>query len=166
MEKIHGLKDRKAQLKMGETVAIMFVFFILLIIGAVFYMNIQRATVSREISEAYELRAMEVAQTISFLPEAQCTESNVVKASCFDLYKLMGIAAVSGTTDGLKMYSREFGTTTIRLITLYPRGAEFVLYNYTKEDFRSAPVTHVPIMLYNTSADDYYFGVLEVTTYQ
>jgi hypothetical protein len=161
--------NRKAQIKMGETIAIMFVFFILLVIGAVFYMNLQRTTVTREISEAYELRAVELAQTISFLPEAQCTESNVVKASCFDLYKLIGLSVVSNQTlnpKGFDFYSQEFGTTTIKLIKVYPPGGEWVLFDNPKPDFTSAPVENIPISLYNATADKYYFGVLEITTYQ
>ena len=158
-------RNMKAQIKMGETVAIMFVFFILLIVGAVFYMNMQRTTVRQEIAEAYELRAVELAQTISFLPEAQCTESNVVKASCFDLYKLIGLSRVTSTPAGLDFYETEFGYTTIKLVKLYPSGGEWVLYDRQLEEFTSAPVTHIPISLYNTTSDRYYFGVLEITTY-
>jgi hypothetical protein len=162
-------KSRKAQIKMGETIAIMFVFFILLIVAAVFYMNLQRSTVKREIQEVYELRAVELAQTISFLPEAQCTESNVVRASCFDIYKLIGLSQVTNQTlnpAGHLLYAREFGTTTIKLVKLYPTGGEWMLYDNPKLNFTNAPVTHIPIMLFNTTSDKYYFGVLEVTTYQ
>jgi hypothetical protein len=155
----------KAQIKMGETIAIMFVFFILLVVAAVFYMNMQRSTVTQEIAEAYELRAVELSQVISFLPEAQCTESNVVKASCFDIYKLIGLSKVAATPEGLNLYSGEFGTTKIKLIKQYPSGGEWTLYDNPKPGFTSAPVTHIPIMLYNTTSDKYYFGVLEVTTY-
>ncbi|NQU78342.1 hypothetical protein HQ545_01090 [Candidatus Woesearchaeota archaeon] len=156
---------RSAQLKMGETIAIMFIFFVLLIIGAVFYMNLQRTTTTREIAEAYELRAVELSQTISFLPEAQCTDSNVVRASCFDLYKLIGLSKVAETPAGLDLYSREFGTTTIKLLKMYPGESEWVLYDNQKEEFTAAPVSHIPIMLYNATSDKYYFGVLEITTY-
>jgi len=159
------IKMQKSQIKLGETVAIMFVFFILLIVGAVFYMNIQRSTVAQDITQAYELRAVELAQTISFLPEAQCTESNVVKASCFDLYKLIALSKVAGTPLGTNLYSNEFGMTTIRLFMIYPRGGNWTLYSNPKGNFTSAPVTHIPIALYNTTVDKYYFGVLEVTTY-
>ena len=164
IDRIRKLK-RSAQIKMGETIAIMFVFFILLVIGAVFYMNMQRSTVTQEIEQAYELRAVELAQVISFLPEAQCTETNVVKASCFDIYKLIGLSKVSATPEGLNLYAREFGTTQIKLIKQYPSGGEWILYDNKKPSFTSAPVTHIPIMLYNTTSDKYYFGVLEVTSY-
>ena len=155
----------KAQVKMGETIAILFVFFILLIVGAIFYMNLQRTTVSRDIQESYEIRAVELAQTISFLPEAQCTSSNVVAASCFDYYKLVGLSKVTTTAEGLSFYSREFGTTTIKLVQVYPPGQTVVLYDNPKPEFTSAPISHIPIMLFNTSSDKYYFGVLEITTY-
>lgn len=155
----------RAQVQMGETIAIMFIFFILLIIGAVFYMNLQRTTISRDIQAAYELRAVEISQTISFLPEAQCSESNVIKASCFDLYKLIGLSKVTQTAQGLNLYSREFGTTTIEVMVIYPSESNFTLYDNRKAEFTSAPVTNIPIMLYNTTSDKYYFGVLKVTTY-
>lgn len=157
--------DKNAQIKMGETIAIMFVFFILLIVGAVFYMNLQRATVGREIEQAYELRAVEISQLISFLPEVQCSESNVIKASCFDIYKMIGLSEMTKKPEGVNLYSREFGTTTIKLVKLYPTGGEWVLYDNQKANFTSAPVTNIPIMLYNATSDKYYFGVLEVTTY-
>jgi hypothetical protein len=160
-----NLMQRKAQIKMGETIAIMFIFFMLLIVGAIFYMNLQRTTVAQEIGQAQELRAVELAQTISFLPEAQCTESNVVRASCFDIYKLIGIAKVAATPKGTLLYEREFGTTKIKLIKHYPSGGEWVLYDNPLEDFTSAPVTNMPIMLFNTTSDQYYFGVLQITTY-
>ena len=163
---IHRIKERKSQIKLGETIAIMFVFFILLIVGAVFYMNLQRTTVARDISEAYELRAVELAQIISFLPEAQCTTFNDVKASCFDIYKLISLGKVTATPKGLDVYSVEFGTTKIDLLVIYPFESNWTLYNNPKKDFKDAPVTHIPISLYNSSSDKYYFGVLEVTTYQ
>jgi hypothetical protein len=150
---------------MGETIAIMFVFFILLVVGAVFYMNLQRTSAQREIEQAYELRAVELAQIISFLPEAQCTESNVVKASCFDLYKLIALSKIATSPEGLALYSNEFGTTVIQLVKLYPPGGNWTLYYNPKASFTSAPVTHIPIALYNTTSDKYYFGVLDVTTY-
>lgn len=161
-------RDRLAQIKMGETIAIMFIFFILLVVGAVFYMNMQRATVSQDIAEAYELRAVELSQIISFLPEAQCTEANVVTPSCFDIYKLIGLSKVTNQSlnpEAHLMYANEFGTTTIRLTKIYPPGGEWVLYDNRKPDFVSAPVTHIPIMLFNTTSDKYYFGVLDITTY-
>jgi hypothetical protein len=158
--------NRNAQVKMGETVAIMFVFFILLVVGAVFYMNLQRTSVAQDITAAYELRAVELAQTISFLPEVQCSESNVIRQSCFDLYKMIGLSNVSHTQKGYALYENEFGQTKVELIVVYPHNFTFTLYDNVKTNFTSAPVSHIPISLYNASSDQYYFGVLEITVYQ
>lgn len=155
----------KAQVKMGETIAIMFVFFILLIVGAVFYMNLQRTTVGRDIQQSYELRAVELSQVISFLPELQCTEANVITPSCFDIDKILGLSEVTATDKGLMLYDREFGQVRIEIDRVYPPAPKIVLYNNTKPDFTSAPITHIPISLFNASSGKRSFGVLEITVY-
>jgi hypothetical protein len=155
----------KSQIKMGETIAIMFVFFILLVVGAVFYMNLQRTSAQQEIATSYQLREVELSQVISFLPEAQCTESNVVKASCFDLYKLIALSKIATSPEGIALYSNEFGTTAIQLIKVYPPGGNWTLYYNPRANFSGAEVMNIPIALYNTTSDKYYFGVLEIRTY-
>ncbi len=151
---------------MGETVAILFIFFILLIIGAVFYMNISRGSMAKQIEESYELKAIEQAQTITFLPELQCTESNVVRASCFDIYKIQGMALVRQSPEAFLLYSKEFENTEIRILQIYPAGGNYTIYSNPKPDFTSAPVSYISISIYNASADSYAFGVLEITNYQ
>ncbi|HII72506.1 TPA: hypothetical protein HA265_07155 [Candidatus Woesearchaeota archaeon] len=72
---------------------------------------------------------------------------------------------MSTTPTGFNLYAREFGTTTIKLIEVYPGQDEWVLYDNPKPDFVSAPVTNVPISLYDATTDKYYFGVLQITSY-
>ncbi|MBI4739178.1 hypothetical protein HY772_06500 [Candidatus Woesearchaeota archaeon] len=160
------MQSRKSQLKMGETVAILFIFFILLTIGAVFYFNIKRASVTREGSEQFELKAVEITQSISFLPEAQCTESNVVKASCFDLYKLIALASLKNDPKIVRTYEREFGQSALTIRQVYPPGANYTIYENPPPQFNDASTTNIPISLYNATADRYYFGVLEVKVYR
>ena len=156
---------KKAQVKMGETIAILFIFFILLIVGAVFYMNMTRVSVSRDISEFKEQKAVELSQIISFLPEVRCTEANVAEAGCFDLYKLIAMSEISKTPEGMFVYNREFETTKINIKVLYPVHANWTIYERQKGNFTSASTMNIPISLYNASADSYYFGLLEVTVY-
>lgn len=160
-----SLANRKAQIKMGETIAIMFIFFILLIVGAVFYLNMQRTTVGRDIQQAYELRAVELSQIISFMPELQCTEANVVTPSCFDIDKILALSRVAADGKPLLLYDREFGQVKIEVNVIYPVEMNITLYNNPKPDFTSAPVTHVPISLFNGSSNSRYFGVLDITVY-
>lgn len=158
--------SRKAQLRMGETVAILFIFFILLVVGAVFYFNIQRSSIQREMSVNFEQRAVEITQSISFLPEAQCSESNVIKANCFDLFKLKGLGTLSEDLKVVTVYEREFGQSEITIRQLYPPGENFTVYKNPPARFVDASVTNIPISLYNATGDKYYFGVLEVKVFR
>ena len=155
----------RAQLKMGETIAILFIFFILLIVGAVFYMNLQRTTVYRDIAQVYELRAVELSQVISFLPELQCSEANVVKASCFDEHKMIALSKVTQTDAGMILYDREFGEVKVEVIRIYPPADPIMIWNKEKPGFTSAPVTHIPISLLDASKDRRSFAILEITVY-
>ncbi|HII72444.1 TPA: hypothetical protein HA265_06840, partial [Candidatus Woesearchaeota archaeon] len=96
----------------------------------------------------------------------QCTESNVVRASCFDLYKVVGLSKVREDPRAGMLYMRELGNTQIRILQIYPQGSNYTIYRNEKPDFISAPVTNVPISLYNATEDAYYFGVLEITNFQ
>ena len=79
---------KKAQIRMSESIAIMIVFFVLLVFGIVFYSQIERRNIGVAISSSQDLKAVEVAQVFSFLPEVQCTKENIVINNCFDLMKL------------------------------------------------------------------------------
>lgn len=151
---------------MGETVAILFIFFILLVVSALFYFNIQKTSITREAGEQFELKAVEITQSISFLPEAQCTEANVVKASCFDLYKLVALASLKENPKIVTMYEREFGQSALTIRQVYPAGGNYTIYDNPPKQFKDTSVTNIPISLYNATADTYYFGVLEVKVYR
>jgi len=82
------MKNKKAQIQMGESIAILFIFFILVVFGFVFYMNIMKGSAKIEIEENIQLKAIGIAQEVSFLPELQCSEENVRVEDCIDLMKL------------------------------------------------------------------------------
>ncbi|MBU0461888.1 MAG: hypothetical protein KJ574_04860 [Nanoarchaeota archaeon] len=171
MRRIKSTKARKvchrnAQVKFGETIAILFIFFLLIVVGAVFYVRIKAVSVSREVTEFKDVRAVELSQTISFMPEFQCTEVNVVEPSCFDLYKLKAMEKVSKDSENKAFYLRELGNVLIEILQVYPPGATIVPYNNTPGNFTLASQSNVPISLFNVTGQRYYFGVLRITTYQ
>ena len=81
------MQNRKAQIQMGESVAILFIFFILVVFGFVFYMNVMRGSAKVQMEENIQLKAIGIAQKASFLPELQCSEENVRVENCIDLLK-------------------------------------------------------------------------------
>ena len=157
--------SRKAQVRMGETIAILFIFFMLIVVGAVFYVKIKSVSVSRDISEFRDVRAVELSQTISFMPEFQCTEVNVVEAGCFDIYKLKAMEKVSNDSKNKAFYLRELGQVKIEILPLYPPKATIVPYNNSPGNYSVASQSHVPVSLFNVTEEKYYFGVLRITTY-
>ncbi|MBT7903483.1 hypothetical protein HN587_06490 [Candidatus Woesearchaeota archaeon] len=160
------MKNNKAQVQMGETMAILFIFFILLAVGAMIYMNMQRTTFQREMAERFELQAVELAQTISFLPEIQCTEKNVVEPGCFDLFKIIALENVSKDPKNSAFYSRQLGTSLILIKQIYPFSAQWIVFNNTPEKFSDSSVFQIPISIFDASQDASTFGVLEVRSFR
>ena len=154
---------KKAQIKFGETIAILFIFFFLLVIGIIFYVRIKSVSVGREITEMKDVRAVELSQNIAFLPEFQCTEMNVVEASCFDILKISAMEKVYN--NHLGYYSREFGSIKIEVEQLFPPGEILIPYDNTPDNYTQASLSQIPVALYNATSKKYSFGVLRVTAY-
>ena len=82
-------KMKKAQIQIMETIAVIFVFFILVMIGFMFYARIAKTNIQSEIESISELKSIEIAQRVMFLPELQCSEGVVSEIkNCFDILKL------------------------------------------------------------------------------
>ena len=79
---------RKSQLHTLETIAVLAVFFILVILGFVFYAKVIKGNVEEEQEEIMQLESVEIAQRASTMPELQCSENNIVKGNCVDMLKL------------------------------------------------------------------------------
>ncbi len=160
---------KKSQIQMGESVAILFVFFILLIFGFVFYMNVMRSSSRAEGEENLQLKAIGIAQRASFLPELQCSEENVRVENCIDLYKL---EAVSGMIDQNRVYYYDiFESSVIRVEKIFPDPTgNWNLYIYKdpieESDYENKLSTFIPVSLYDPDDKSYGFGILVVEVYR
>jgi len=167
-------KNRNAQIQMGETIAVLFIFFILLILGVSFYVRVHSTTIRQEIDEKSELDAVDLAQKISFLPELMCTSKNtpLFETNCIDLYKLQAFnSLVEGDGDLQLSYFDEFGYSHIHVAQIYPEpepDAGYTVYERQKPDFANNITTWIPVSLYNPAGDngeEIYFGVLVVEVF-
>lgn len=155
-------KMKKSQVRIGETIAIMFIFIIIVVLGFGFYARIQRFSVASEIEETTDLRAIEITQLASHLAALQCSSKNIVVSNCFDILK---IEAFRGVIENNKIYYYdEFLFSQITVEQIYPNKRTWTIYNNSRED-SSASFTPVPILLYNSTSKIYNLGVLEVTYY-
>ena len=150
---------RKSQIGMSETIAILFIFFVLIALGFMFYLRISRSSVETQYGESVDLMSIEITQKASFLPELQCSKKNIITDNCIDVLKLESAAAI--IEENKMSYDALFLDSEIIVKELYPTKKTWLLYNKTIEDVSSI-FTPVPILLYNATSNDYYFGVLEI----
>lgn len=154
--------NRKSQIQIGETIAVLFVFFILIIIGFIFYVKVIKSNIEIEAEELSQLRSVGISQKIMFLPEIQCSEDNIVIDNCIDILKLDSAQSIMKENEIYYYDLLEFSDVSISQI--YPNEVKWNLYSRKIEDFKSKFVTNVPISLYDPATRKHGFGILTIET--
>lgn len=154
--------DRKAQIQIGETIAVLFVFFILILVGFIFYVKIIKGNIDSEKEESSQLMSIGIAQRVMFLPELQCSEDNIIVSNCIDALKLVHAKNIMNQNE--VYYYDILGFSNVTIFQIYPTEARWDLYSKRTESFKSAFVTNVPITLYNPVTRDSGFGILTIKT--
>lgn len=155
---------RKAQIKMGENIAVLLVFTVLLVLGIVFYVQYKRGAIKDELREQRIKTGIEIAQRIAYLPEVQCSEDGIQRENCYDKAKIIGASKVM--KENQNFYYGVLGYSTVEVEYLYPGPIEkTTLYNNKKPGMTSQELTQIPIALYVPEEDRYVFGVLRVVVY-
>ena len=153
---------KKAQVQIGETIAVLFVFFILITIGFIFYVKVIKSNIELETEELSQLRSVGISQKIMFLPEVQCSEDNIIIDNCIDILKLDSAQSIMKENEIYYYDLLEFSDVSISQI--YPNEAKWNLYSRKIEDFNSKFVTNVPVSLYDPTTRKHGFGVLTIET--
>lgn len=161
--------SRKAQIKMFETIGVLVVFFFILISGTVFYFNIQKSAMQKELAKQAQLKSLQAAQRAMFLPELDCSFVSVQRENCFDRFKLAAFQAVTQAQPHAKeTYFGLFGYATINITQIYPPDPDFIpiiIYDNPPEEYARALKSRSPVLLYDSVAKQSAFGLMEVTTY-
>lgn len=154
--------DKKSQIQIGETIAVLFIFFILIIIGFIFYVKIIKGNIELEKEEMQQLKSVGIAQSIIFLPEVQCSEDNIIIDNCIDILKLTSAESIMNENELYYYDMLGFSDVTIRQI--YPDEAKWSIYSRKTQSFRNKFVTNVPLSLYDPITRKHSFGVLTIET--
>lgn len=173
------LKQKTAQIKMFETIAVLIIFFILLAAGFAFYSNFERHSIKTEQMEQESKEAIEIAQRASLIPELICS-SETVTDNCFDLYKVMSFSEMipnESNMDERMYYYYLFGLSNIT-ITVHPlknferegyvlndSRKRFSIYENIPNTYTSKSVLFYPIIVYEPIYEINHFGVLRVEVY-
>lgn len=157
---------------MFETIAVLLIFFVLIGFGLIFYARVANTSVSDASKEQFQLKAIQTAQLVSFLPELQCTSStsaNIVVDDCFDVLKVEALSSILNDSSNQKIkneyYFDSFGFSKIHIKKIYPSVSEWTIYERTKTNSRALSSIKVPVSLYDAVSNSYGFGVLTVEVY-
>ena len=161
--------NRKGQLQMTETIAILFIFFVLLLFGVIFYFRYQKIALQEKDEELLGTRAMESTLKTLFMPELICSRGEAEpEDNCFDVLKL------NSTQKTMQKYLDEyyfeiFSYATITVQETYPQNKTWVLYDKQKPNFTRKEPTFFVVTLKDELAGDnqpeYGFGYVSVTVY-
>jgi len=163
------MNRKKAQVKMFETIAVIIVFFFMLIFGLVYYNGTQQREIKKMIDEDRQLRAIEIMKIVTYLPELQCSIDNVLTANCIDLAKLENFKAVSD--ENRLYYTNMFSFGKIYVRQIYPpvsspSESDYQLYLNDKTKTRDTVSNFIPLLIYDSVSRKYRAGILVVELYQ
>jgi hypothetical protein len=157
---------KKAQIKMGETIAIMIIFFFLLVFGFSFYSRFQMVSFQAQHRKNLDLRSIQVIQRASFLPELQCSFKNIQVDNCFDILKIQEFDKLLENNPSIKAdYFDMFEFSDIRVRHIFPSGPTHMLYSNPLDNFSFNLSAHVPVSIYNATSKQYGFGVMDINLY-
>ncbi len=164
-------KNKKSQIKIGENVAIMFIFFIIIIFVIIYFYNIsQRSAKIEKLEKSFE-QAIKISEHAMYMTELQCSYKNVIKSNCIDKYKIEPFyALLEQSTRAKEYYYSILGFSTIEVEQIFPTYDHYLVYNNTPpnaEEEMSKFVTQVPILIMDdVRGPEYYnFGIMTTTFY-
>jgi len=157
---------KMSQIKMGETIAILVIFFFLLVFGYSFYAGVQQYSFKRQIARNLDLKAIQVALKASFLPELQCSIKNDPIDNCFDVEKIQVLYDMMSDTKIKSHYLSLFGASELYVKEIYPASNTYVIFNASNEDASAIVSTKIPVSLYYPKDRKYTFAVLMVRAYE
>ena len=158
--------NKKSQIHMMETIAVLFVFFVLAGTGLVFYLNIMKGNIAVESEEIRQLQAIEIAQRTVFLPELQCSEGeDIIKSGCIDVEMLRAFLELDMATANQVYYHNRLGFSEITINEIYPTVTSWVLYDKPLDKFTDKITTNLPISLKYPKENKYSFGIVHVEVY-
>ncbi|MFC1768437.1 hypothetical protein ACFLZX_01610 [Nanoarchaeota archaeon] len=154
---------KKSQMQLGETIAILLVFMLLVGLGFAFYARVNSISVQRQLIQLEEQRAIHKVQTITNLPELICSSREVVTDYCVDLYKVYAALGPDGVFQKeVPYYRRLYGNSYVKLHWLsgIDTPIDFLLFNSTVGG--SANVFHFPVLINDPVNNTNHFGMIEV----
>lgn len=157
--------SRKGQIHLSETIAVLFIFFVLILFGIIFYYKYQQVAIKEKSEELLASRAMDTTLRVLFLPELICSRGEAEpEDNCIDLLKLRH--ANETIQDHVEDYYFDLlSYATITIIQLSPDENTFVLYDKPKPGYTKKEPTYFVVSVRDDAMGSYGFGYVKVEVY-
>ena len=162
---------KKSQLKIGESVAVLMIFFVLVIVGIVFWSRYSQVQIKSQQETDLLSQAIKISQTVTFLSELQCSTLEVIKFSCFDVYKINAMRSLLMESSDEERQNRTsyyfdiFGFSNITVYSIYPSQQSWNIYDFTGGNITGYVSTQVPVSILDPINNQFSFGYVNVAVY-
>jgi hypothetical protein len=172
-------RSRRGQIRMTETIAILVIFFVLVMFGLIFFTTIQRSSFEqRKVVVAGE-KAVSTSIKALFLPELVCTKGigEDIK-DCIDLDKLSAAQVVMPNYEDYYFDIFQFSSIIVKQIYPIPSAptpdnptpGEWILYQRTLDgepvtDLTPKARTPIPLALFDPVTENFRYGVLQIDVF-
>jgi hypothetical protein len=157
------MRIKKSQVNMLETISVLAIFFVLVMLGLIFYSKALTSSIETDKEESIQLDAIRISQKISFLPELQCSQQNIVKDNCIDVQKLEAMPEIIKENE--VHYFDQLSFSRIIVNEIYPGENEWVLYDRPLNDYNHKIATNIPISIFDPIENKNAFGIINVETF-
>lgn len=162
-------QSTNAQIQIGETIAVIIVFTVLLIFGLYWFSSSAGAQVAQQQTQLENLELLEMTKAIMELPELQCSIAQRAETSCVDYRRLQALNnAIEDTTTIGTYYRDRYSTNTrgsyaLELIDVQTDQRHPIFDFTTNNPNASTQTQPVPAVLYNPVTQRYNFSMLLLT---
>ena len=165
--------EKKGQVHMTETIAVLFIFFVLLLFGIIAYAKFQQWALKENQEELLASKAIETATKLLFLPELACTKGEAeAEDNCFDMSKVRWLNSNSYFEKNIDYYFDIFSYATISINQTYPApdptdpNSGFVkLYDRQDPNRLNSESTFFVVSLKDEINEQFGYGYVEIKVY-
>jgi len=158
---------KKSQMQSNETILVLFIFFIILIFGFIFYSKIQNVAIERQQKAMENLNLIEVSKLLKDIPELSCSQKNAIIYNCYDLFK------IDAFNELLKSRKDYFSNTPLfnTNITVYQYdpylNKDINMWNIYDNPLNNSNIRKIffPIEIYDPVSGTNSIGIVEINYY-
>ncbi len=153
----------KGQLRISESMIVLFVVFILFLFAFGFYIKELKSGISDKLNEERDFSNLLLINSLMTSPELGCSKDTVVEIGCLDMKKIDAFIKLSDK----EFYKEVFGESVISVSGIYPDSFSYdrEIYDNAMDDYDLKIVREIPVSLYNPDNNGYFIGLLKVEVY-